>query len=227
MKKKSKLTIQFIYGKDLEKIGKSVDGFPLYVRVIYRRIVTVFISRVGLWYSLENTGNVDSIRLFKDKRDELVLKETKFINQLRDYFEDYLNISFDPRVLVRSGIDNLCFNNVLSYLDKMIITHYVEGVLLKKSSDSIKLLEKAGPLLVMSFLRNVNVELLEEILRIRNNRETFEYYKIIKYLGLEDLNILEFRLLETKSGKEFKKLKEWFDPTFDEEVLKLVSDYSK
>lgn len=220
MGKKSKLAIKHYYGNELEKIGKSPTGFPLYVMVRYKNVKTKYASRLGIRFASKVVGNDEVLRSYPDQMQQVIKEEVAHIEMLRDYFEDHLELEFKPSVLVNHLLEHISLEKVVDFFDTRPkqYSYSIESILLERSSDLVDLYKAAGPMRFLAGVEHLNKALFEELLDISDNRIYFNYYQLFKSAFPVELNRLQFRLEEVSGDKQIKEFKVWMDKKFDEEM---------
>lgn len=218
MQKKTKLAIKHYHGKELEKIGKSASGFPLYVMVRYKNVKTKFASRLGIQFVNQNGG--DPAVLSDLNRDviNLIEEEAKHIEMLRDYFEDVLAVEFSPSMVVNEVYENTTLEKVIDYFDQIFEDKELREILLEIDQDLVDLLEASGPVHFLSGLRHLDLHLFRKIMKIEDVKEVFEYYELYKSLQWPEVNRLQFRMAEIDGEENIIGLKKWLDDKFDTEM---------
>ncbi len=220
MGKKSKLAIKHYYGDELEKIGKSPTGFPLYVMVRYKNVKTKYASRLGIRFASKVVGNDEVLRSYPDQMQQVIKEEVAHIEMLRDYFEDHLELEFKPSVLVNHLLEHISLEKVVDFFDTRPkqYSYSIETILLERSSDLVDLYKAAGPMRFLAGVEHLNKALFEELLDIFDNRIYFNYYQLFKSAFPVELNRLQFRLEEVSGDTQIKEFKVWMDKKFDEEM---------
>lgn len=220
MGKKSKLAIKHYYGDELEKIGKSPTGFPLYVMVRYKNVKTKYASRLGIRFASKVVGNEEVLRSYPDQMQQVIKEEVAHIEMLRDYFEDHLELEFKPSVLVNHLLEHISLEKVVDFFDTRPkqYSYSIESILLERSSDLVDLYKAAGPMRFLAGVEHLNKALFEELLDILDNRIYFNYYQLFKSAFPVELNRLQFRLAEVSGDAQIKEFKVWMDKKFDEEM---------
>lgn len=220
MEKKSKLAVKHYYGKELEKIGKSPTGFPLYVMVRYKNVKTKYASRLGIRFASKVVGNEEVLRNYPEQMEQVIREEVKHIEMLREYFEDHLDVEFKPSILVNHLIEHICLEKVVDFFDTRPkqYSYSIETVLGQRSSDLVELFKAAGPMRFMSGVLHLNKALFEELLDIFDNREYFNHYQLFKSAFSVELTRLQFRLEEVHGDEQLRKFKAWMDLKYDEEM---------
>ncbi|KEO72934.1 hypothetical protein [Anditalea andensis] len=220
MEKKSKLAIKHYYGKELEKIGKSPTGFPLYVMVRYKNIKTKYASRLGIRYASEVVGNEENLRHYPDQANLVIKEEVKHIEMVREYLEDYLEIEFKPSILVNNLLEHIYLEKVVGFFDAKPkqYSYSIETVLRERSSDLVDLYRVSGPMRFMSGVLHLDKSLFENLMDISDTRVYYNYYQLFKSVSSVELNRLQFRLEKIQGDDQLKEFKIWMDKKFDEEV---------
>lgn len=218
MQKKTKLAIKHYHGKELEKIGKSASGFPLYVMVRYKNVKTKFASRLGIQFVNQNGG--DPAVLSDLNRDviNLIEEEAKHIEMLRDYFEDVLAVEFSPSMVVNEVYENTTLEKVIDYFDQIFEDKELREILLEIDQDLVDLLEASGPVRFLSGLRHLDLDLFNKLLKLEDVKEVFEHYEIYKSLHWPEVNRLQFRMADLDGVEKIVRLKKWLDDKFDTEM---------
>src|SRR5690606_30822527 len=211
MGKKSKLAVKHYYGNELEKIGKSPTGFPLYVMVRYKNVKTKYASRLGIRFASKVVGNEEVLRHYPDQMEQVIREEVEHIEMLRGYFEDYLELEFKPSILVNQLVEHISLEKVVDFFDTRPkqYSYSIETVLLERSHDLVDLCEAAGPMGCLAGVQHINKVLFEELLGIFDNREYFNYYQLFKSAFSVDLTRLQFRLEEVHGDEQLMGLKVW------------------
>lgn len=219
MEKKSKLTIKHFYGEEeLKKIKVSPTGFPLYVMVRYKRVKSIFASRVGIRFANSRSQNDFELRHYPEVAKSIMQEETKYIENVREYFEEFLGVEFKPSVLTNPVLEYQCWQKVEDFFNSLPVIYSIEKVLSNKSWACLKLLNAAGPMVLMDALKDLNVDVFEELMELDNNRELFNYYQLFKSIGDEEVNRLEFRIMDFGDDSNTREFKSWIDQKFDKEI---------
>src|SRR5690606_33405777 len=182
MGKKSKLAVKHYYGNELEKIGKSPTGFPLYVMVRYKNVKTKYASRLRIRFASKVVGNEEVLRNYPDQMEQVIREEVRHVEMLREYFEDHLEVEFKPSILVNHLIEHISLEKVVDFFDTRPkqYSYSIETVLRERSPDLVELYKAAGPMRFMSGARHLHKSIFEELLDILDNREYFNYYQLFK-----------------------------------------------
>lgn len=220
MGKKSKLAVKHYYGNELEKIGKSPTGFPLYVMVRYKNVKTKYASRMGIRFASKVVGNEEVLRHYPDQMQQVIREEVAHIEMLRDYFEDHLDVEFKPSILVNQLIEHISLEKVVDFFDARPkqYSYSIETVLRERSNDLVDLYKAAGPMRFLAGVQHLNKSLFDELLDIIDNRIYFKHYQLFKSTFSVELTRLQFRLEKVQGDKQLQELKEWMDQKFDEEM---------
>jgi hypothetical protein len=218
MEKKSKLAIKHYHGRELEKIGKSETGFPLYVMVRYKNVKTKFASRLGIKYVKQNGGDAGILSSYNRDIIDVIEAEVKHIELLRDYFEDYLAVEFTPSMVVNELYETTALENVVDYFDLIFEDKELKKILLEIDQDLIDLLDAAGPVRFLSGLRHLDLSLYDKTMKIEEVKEIFEYYETYKSLHSPEVNRLQFRMVDIDGDQNIVRLKKWLDEKFDSEM---------
>ena len=215
MQKKSKLAIKHYHGKELEKIGKSSTGFPLYVMVRYKNVKTKFASRIGMKFVKDNDGDLASL----DREVSRVIKEeVNYIEMLRNYFEDTLEVEFTPSMIVNDSYEKVTLERVVDYFDSIFEDREVKEMLWSINQDIAELYEVAGPVRFLSALRHLDSELFSRIMNIPAFKEVFDYYVEYKSLNWPEVTRLQFRMADEEGEGVSSKLRKWLNEKFDAEM---------
>jgi hypothetical protein len=227
MIKKTKLVIIHYFGDEVRNIGKSPTGFPLQVQVRYKKIKTVFASRLGIKYANESVYNIDSLRFYPEISKEIITKEIKYIHLVRDYFEDQLQVSFDPRILINPVLENFFIESVENFFNSFFHKYYLEKIIRKYVSEADHICASTSTVRLLLFIKDLNPLLFEELISLFDYKEIFDSYILfreIEYGTVEEkMSKLSFRLMKTPEQQELKKIKQWFDKKFDEEILSYIN----
>ena len=218
MQKKAKLAIKHYHGKDLEKIGKSVSSFPLYVMVRYRNVKTKFASRLGIRFVNENGGDSSVLSNFNKEVISIIEAEVKHIEMLRGYFEDVLAVDFTPSILVSQVYENTSLEKVVDYFDQIFEEKDLREILGQINQDLIDLLDAAGPTSFLAGIQHLDSSLFQRIMKIDEVGQVFQFYKIYKSLNWPEVNRLQFRMAEISEDQNVVGLKQWLDDKFDIEM---------
>jgi hypothetical protein len=219
MQKKTKLAIKHYHGKELEKIGKSAASFPLYVMVRYKNSKTKFASKLGIRFVKENGGDPSILSNFNRDVISLIEKEVKHIELLRDYFEDVLAVEFTPSMVVNEVFENTALEKVIDYFDQVFEEKELRKILSEIDQDLIDLLNAAGPTRFLSGLKHLDLALFQQLLKIEEVREVFDFFSIYKSLNWPEVNRLQFRMAVIDDNQNIEGLKKWLDDHFDSEML--------
>ena len=215
MQKKSKLAIKHYYGKELEKIGKSSTGFPLYVMVRYKNVKTKFASRIGMKFVKDHDGDLGAL----DREVSRVIEEeVNYIEMLRDYFEDSLEVVFTPSMIVNEAYEKVTLERVPDYFDSIFEDREVKEILWNINQDIAELYEVAGPVRFLSALCHLDSELFSRIMNIPAVKEVFDYYLEYKSLNWPEVTRLQFRMADEEGEGVSSKLRKWLNEKFDEEM---------
>lgn len=218
MEKKSKLAIKHYHGEELEKIGKSSTGFPLYVMVRYKNVKTKFASRLGICHVKQTGGDSGVLSDYNRDVINIIEAEVKYIEMLRDYFEDFMAVDFTPSMIVNEFYENTTLENVLDYFDLLFEDKELRDILLDIDQDLVELLKIAGPVRFLSGLRHLDLDLFGKTMKIEDVKEVFGYYEIYKSLYWPEVNRLQFRMTDLDGDENIVRLKNWLDKKFDDEM---------
>ncbi|MEX2591806.1 MAG: hypothetical protein WD426_03460 [Anditalea sp.] len=224
MEKKSKLSIKHIYGEEeLKKLKVPPTGFPLYVQVRYKGVKKLFASRVGIKFASSHAVNKEELRHHPEVAQKIIEEETKHIEDVREYFEEVLGLEFKLSTLTNPYFEYSCWQKVEDFFNSLPNTYLIEKVLLERSGSwaSVRLLKAAGPIFLMDALQDLNIEIWEKLMGLSNNRELFDYYQLFKSIGDQDVNRLQFRIMNIENGEKERNFKSWIDKKFDEEIKKM------
>ncbi|MBB6326930.1 MULTISPECIES: hypothetical protein [Algoriphagus] len=215
MQKKSKLAIKHYHGNELEKIGKSATGFPLYVMVRYKNVKTKFASRIGMKFVKDHDGDLSAL----DREvSRIIEEEVKYIEMLRDYFEDSLEVEFTPSMIVNEAYEKVTLERVVDYFDSIFEDREVKEILWNINQDLAELYEVAGPVRFLSALRHLDSELFSRIMNIPEVKEVFDYYLEYKSLNWPEVTRLQVRMADEEGERVSSKLRKWLDEKFDAEM---------
>ncbi|WBL42350.1 hypothetical protein PBT90_16565 [Algoriphagus halophytocola] len=215
MQKKTKLAIKHYYGKELEKIGKSSTGFPLYVMVRYKNVKTKFASRIGMKFVKDHDGDLSAL----DREVSRVIEEeVNYIEMLRDYFEDSLEVEFIPSMIVNDAYEKITLERIVDYFDSIFEDREVKEILWNINQDLAELYVVAGPVRFLSALRHLDLELFSRIMSIPAVKEVFDYYLEYKSLNWPEVTRLQFRMADDEGEGVSSKLKKWLNEKFDTEM---------
>lgn len=218
MQKKTKLAIKHYHGKELEKIGKSLASFPLYVMVRYKNAKTKFASRLGIRFVRENGGDLSALNQFNQDVIRLIEDEVKYIEQLRDYFEDVLGVEFTPSTVVNEVFENAALEKVIDYFDQVFEERELIEILAGIDQDLVDLFDAAGPTRFLSGLKHLDLALFQRFMEIEEVRRVFDYFRIYKSLNWPEVNRLQFRMAVIEEDQNIAGLKKWMDDRFDSEM---------
>ncbi|UZD21200.1 hypothetical protein [Algoriphagus halophytocola] len=215
MQKKSKLAIKHYHGKELEKIGKSSSGFPLYVMVRYKNVKTKFASRIGMKFVKDYDGDFGALDREVSRIKE---EEVNYIEMLRNYFEDTLEVEFTPSMIVNEAYEKVALERVVDYFDSIFEDREVKEMLWSINQDIAELYEVAGPIRFISALRHLDSALFGKIMNIPAVKEVFDYYLEYKSLNWAEVTRLQFRMADGECDGVSSKLRKWLDEKFDAEM---------
>lgn len=218
MQKKSKLAIKHYHGKELEKIGKASNRFPLYVMVRYKNVKTKFASRLGMRYVNESGIDAGAFASSNRELNSIVKEEEKYIELLRDYFEDCLGVDFVPSMIVNDAYEKSALEKVADYFDLIFEGKELREVVARVHLDLEELLNAAGPTRFLSGVKHLDLSLFERLMNIQEVKELFGYFEIFKSLNWPEVYRLQFRMTEIEDNEEVTKLKIWLDEKFDIEM---------
>lgn len=216
--KKSKLAIKHYYGKELEKIGKTSNSFPLYVMVRYKNVKTKFASRLGMLFVKEAGGDAGALASFNRELVEIIAAEEKHIELLRDYFEDCLGVDFVPSMIVNESFEKAALEKVADYFDLIFEGKELMDLVAGVHLDISELLDAAGPTRFLSGVKQLDYSLFQRLMTIEEVKELFDYFEIFKSLHWSEVNRLQFRMTEIEGGNDVFRLKAWLDEKFDSEM---------
>ncbi|WP_439488992.1 hypothetical protein [Algoriphagus sp.] len=215
MQKKSKLAIKHYHGKELEKIGKSSTGFPLYVMVRYKNVKTKFASRIGMKFVNDHDGDLGAL----DREvSRIIEEEVNYIEMLRDYFEDTLKVEFTPSIIVNEAYEKVTLERVVDYFDYIFEDRVVKEILWNINQDLAELYDVAGPVRFLSALRHLDTELFSRIMNVPAIKEVFDYYLEYKSLNWPEVTRLQVRMADEEGERVSSKLRKWLDEKFDAEM---------
>ncbi|PZX52531.1 hypothetical protein [Algoriphagus chordae] len=215
MQKKSKLAIKHYHGKELEKIGKSSTGFPLYVMVRYKNVKTKFASRIGMKFVKDHDGGLGAL----DREVSRIIKEeVNYIEMLRDYFEDTLEVEFTPSMIVNEAYEKVTLEKIVDYFDSIFEDREIKEILWSINQDIAELYEVAGPIRFISALRYLDPALFGKIMNIPAVNEVFDYYLEYKSLNWPEVTRLQFRMAGEEGEEVSSSLRKWLNEKFDVEM---------
>jgi len=229
MKGESKLTVQHFYNEDVLKIGRSITGFPIQVRVRYTGVMTIFSSRLGLRYANSHVNGEELIRKSPDIADKIINEEIQYISHVKTYFENELGLPFNPQVLVNTGIEGEFLKRVVDYFNSKFLRYDFVQVLGVYSSSTFKLLEdiRVSPIDLLDLIKALNTEVYEKIIEKSNYKfiiDSFEKLKIMSYpVSFKEMSLIAFRLLNIDNESSISKFKSEFDQMFDAKILQLLN----
>lgn len=218
MKKKNKLAIKHYHGKELEKIGKTSNSFPLYVMVRYKNVKTKFASRLGMQFVKESGDDSEVLESINRELDTIIEAENRHIEMLRDYFEDCLEVEFVPSMIVNESYEKAALEKISDFFDVIIEGNELREFVADVHLDLEELLKAAGPTRFLSGVKHLDFSLFERLLKIDEVKELVGFYEIFKDLHWPEVNRLQFRMTEIKDNDEVIKLKKWLDEKFDAEM---------
>lgn len=215
MQKKSKLAIKHYHGKELEKIGKSSTGFPLYVMVRYKNVKTKFASRIGMKFVNDHDGDLGAL----DREvSRIIEEEVNYIEMLRDYFEDILEVEFTPSMIVNEAYEKVTLERVVDYFDSIFEDREIKEILWNINQDLAELYEVAGPVRFLSALRHLDSALFSRVMNIPAVKEVFDYYLEYKSLNWPEVTRLKFRMIDEEEEGVSSNLRKWLNEKFDAEM---------
>ena len=229
MKRENKLTVQHFYNEDVLKIGRSITGFPIQVRVRYKGVMTIFSSRLGIRYANSQVHGDELIRNFPDIADKIITQEIQYISQVKTYFENKLGLPFNPQVLVNTGIEVEFLKSVVDYFNSKFLRYDFVKVLSVYNSSITHLIEdvRVSPIDLLNLIKALNTDVYERIIGKRNYRfifDSFEELKMMSYqVPFEEMSLIAFRLLNIENNSSINKFKSEFDQMFDEKILHLLT----
>jgi hypothetical protein len=216
--KKSKLAIKHYHGKELEKIGKTSNSFPLYVMVRYKNVKTKFASRLGMLFVKEAGSDAGALASFNRELVGIIAAEEKHIELLRDYFEDRIGVDFVPSMIVNESFEKAALEKVVDYFDLIFEGKELRDLVAGVHLDLSELLDAAGPTRFLSGVKHLDHSLFQRLMTIEEVKELFGYFEIFKSLHWPEVNRLQFRMTEIEGGDDVFRLKAWLDEKFDSEM---------
>jgi hypothetical protein len=244
MIKERKLVIIHYYGDDIKKIGKSPTGFPLQVQVRYKKLKTVFSSRLGLRYANLNVLGEQKIRDYfqissmglgyEDSTEftkKIIQDEISYIQNFRIYFENQLGIEFNPSYLCSIDFDNWFLESITDYVSNMIDSEFKN--LEFQDNDMGQFFTKLqntntmNVLTVLRVLETVNFDFFNYLINFGELRFFYSIFQILTdelNLDRNGVTLLEFRLIDFSENLRLKQFKLFFDNLFDHKVSEILGN---